>query len=151
MYEVRFGKVINKKKKDLPIYQSRRTRVIHDFDEKILSGLFLDDERNPQDVHGVHYPDNVKWTIVRTPKEFMAIIKEKKFDIYSFDYYLSAGSITGQVLLAEFIGSLEEDKITDLPIVRFHSQDNTMVAKMSAMWYEFEDELNDRKTPKKDS
>ena len=31
-----------------------------------IKGLFLDDERVPQDVTWVNYPKNIEWTVVRS-------------------------------------------------------------------------------------
>lgn len=53
-----------------------------------LKGLFLDDERVPQDVTWIQYPDNIEWIIVRNMEEFADYIHNLSFDIYSFDHDL---------------------------------------------------------------
>ena len=35
----------------------------------MLKGLFLDDERNPEDVTWIKYPDNIEWIVVRDSAE----------------------------------------------------------------------------------
>lgn len=48
--------------------------------------IFLDDERNPEDVTWIMLP-NVTWTVVRTPDEFLQTVTENplKIDIITFD------------------------------------------------------------------
>lgn len=42
-----------------------------------IKGLFLDDERVPQDVTWIKYPENVEWVVVRSYDEFfMSFIGE---------------------------------------------------------------------------
>lgn len=36
-----------------------------------MIGLFLDDERNPEDVTWIKYPDNVEWVVVRNSEQFV--------------------------------------------------------------------------------
>lgn len=51
-----------------------------------LKGLFLGDERYPQDVTWTQYPDNVEWTVVRNSKEFIEKYKLVDYDVFSFDH-----------------------------------------------------------------
>lgn len=53
-----------------------------------IKGLFLDDERYPEDVTWVQYPDNVEWTIVRSFWDFNNELLHSDFDydIVSFDH-----------------------------------------------------------------
>lgn len=74
-------------------------------------GLFLDDERNPQDVTWLQYPENVEWTVVRTFSEFVKVVRTDVFELLSFDHDLqdfSKGSeMTGYDCLkfyCDFIG-----------------------------------------------
>lgn len=53
-----------------------------------MKGLFLDDERTPQEVTWVNYPENIEWTIVRTFSEFVRTTAKSKFDLISFDHDL---------------------------------------------------------------
>lgn len=48
--------------------------------------LFLDDERNPEDVTWVTYPVNSEFVIVRTYDQFVKAIENNIFDYYSFDH-----------------------------------------------------------------
>lgn len=51
-------------------------------------GLFLDDERNHQDVTWIQYPEDVEWTVVRTFSEFVRATSGQVFDLISFDHDL---------------------------------------------------------------
>lgn len=53
-----------------------------------MKGLFLDDERNPQEVTWVNYPENVEWTVVRSFSEFVKAATTQGFDLMSFDHDL---------------------------------------------------------------
>lgn len=53
-----------------------------------LKGLFLDDERVPQDVTWIKYPNNIEWVVVRNMGEFADHIHDLSFDVYSFDHDL---------------------------------------------------------------
>lgn len=72
-----------------------------------LKGLFLDDERYPEDVTWIQYPDNVEWTIVRTYQQFFDIFCSDKFDIISFDHdiqcYINNKEKTGYDCLKQLI------------------------------------------------
>ena len=49
----------------------------------VLYGIFLDDERNPEDVYWIKYPDyQIKWNVVRNVKDFKGIINSL---VYEFD------------------------------------------------------------------
>lgn len=51
-----------------------------------LKGLFLDDERNPEDVTWINYSTNIEWTIVRTLSTFIDEMESNVYDYYSFDH-----------------------------------------------------------------
>lgn len=55
-----------------------------------MKGLFLDDERIPQDVTWVEYPAAIEWKVVRTYDEFVAALTEDgaDFALISFDHDL---------------------------------------------------------------
>ena len=57
-----------------------------------MIGIFLDDERNPEDVKWVKYPANVDWCVVRRMSDFTSILSTKgKFPddmMISFDHDL---------------------------------------------------------------
>lgn len=49
--------------------------------------LFLDDERNPEDVTWVNYPANAEFTVVRNFEQFMKAVKNSEvFDAFSLDH-----------------------------------------------------------------
>lgn len=53
-----------------------------------MKGLFLDDERIPQEVTWVNYPENIEWTVVRSFSEFVKAVSTQGFHIISFDHDL---------------------------------------------------------------
>lgn len=53
-----------------------------------MKGLFLDDERNPQDVTWLQYPEDVEWTVVRTFSEFVKAVTAQGFELISLDHDL---------------------------------------------------------------
>ena len=66
-----------------------------------LKGLFIDDERFPQDVTWIQYPENVEWTIVRSFQDFNLELAhgDNDYQIYSFDHdiqsYINGREYTG--------------------------------------------------------
>lgn len=58
----------------------------------MIKGLFLDDERNPEDVTwellgtSRKYPDNIEWTVVRTRSDFQDACETGEYTHYSFDH-----------------------------------------------------------------
>lgn len=66
-----------------------------------LKGLFIDDERFPQDVTWIQYPDNIEWTIVRSFQDFNLELAhgDNDYQIYSFDHdiqsYINGREYTG--------------------------------------------------------
>ncbi len=60
-----------------------------------MKGLFLDDERNPQDVKWIKYPDNVSWKIARTYGEFETALLMSNYDLVSFDHDIQDFTDTG--------------------------------------------------------
>ena len=51
-----------------------------------MKGLFLDDERNPEDVTWIDYPENIEWTVVRSGDEFLYEFHRHNFQVFSFDH-----------------------------------------------------------------
>lgn len=56
------------------------------------NGIFLDDERNPEDVYWLNYPKDINWAVVRSVDEFKKIINvmfyefdNPQLDFVSFD------------------------------------------------------------------
>lgn len=65
-----------------------------------LKGLFIDDERYPQDVIWINYPDNIEWTTVRSHYEFSLELAygDSDYDIYSFDHDIQSYDDQGNEL-----------------------------------------------------
>ncbi len=86
-------------------------------------GLFLDDERNPENVvWGVlgtsnTLPNDVKWDVVRTRKEFTHALKIGVYTYFSFDHDIQDFTTIkkGTLLDASIFGSVyqEEDQVVE--------------------------------------
>ena len=64
-----------------------------------MKGLFLDDERNPEQVTWVGYYDNIEWTVVRNSKEWLNEMKDvSQYDVFSLDHDLQDFAEIGEVL-----------------------------------------------------
>lgn len=80
-----------------------------------MKGLFLDDERNPEDVTWIKYPEGIEWIVVRNSEELSDYMHDMSFDIYSFDHDLQdfweipEGTVIG---LSEY-GDVLADKTTN--------------------------------------
>lgn len=103
-----------------------------------IKGLFLDDERNPQDVTWVKYPDNVEWTIVRTYQEFFEVFRNEEFDIITFDHdiqsFVAGHEKTGYDCLQLLLGYYNEDFVNDIKFF-FHTQ-NVIGKKNMESYYQ---------------
>ena len=51
-----------------------------------LRGLFLDDERNPEDVTWIDYPESIDWKVVRSYDEFFYEFHRSAFQAISLDH-----------------------------------------------------------------
>lgn len=66
-----------------------------------LKGLFVDDERFPQDVTWIQYPEDVEWNIVRSFQDFSLELAhgDNDYQVYSFDHdiqsYVDGQEYTG--------------------------------------------------------
>lgn len=90
-----------------------------------MKGLFLDDERNPEDVTWLNYPDNVEWVVVRDYEDFEAVVCQH-WDVVSFDHdiqdYSWGEENTGYDCLKLMVEHVI-NKYMDLPdIVEYHTQ-----------------------------
>lgn len=65
--------------------------VLTSFEEKKNNiCLFLDDERNPEDVTWISYPDDIKFVVVRNYAEFISYLNENVMPSFiSFDHDLA--------------------------------------------------------------
>lgn len=96
-------------------------------------GLFLDDERNPRDVTWIHYPPNVKWTIVRNSKDFLEKVSQESFDLVSFDHDIqdftkNGEEVTGYDLLKKYLEKWDASCV-------FHTQNIVGKDNMSKYYY----------------
>lgn len=104
------------------------------------NGLFLDDERLPDDVFWVKYPDNINWKIVRSYSDFESSLNEGSFDIISFDHdlqdFVDGKEYTGYDALKKLVDLCIEKKVT-LSECYFHTQNPIGRNNMSAYWENF--------------
>lgn len=94
-----------------------------------MEGLFLDDERFPQDVTWMTYPEEVEWKVVRTYGEFVCAVVTKHYDIISFDHDIQdfddrGIERTGYTCL-KWMVELALDGVMKLPMCVVHSQNPT--------------------------
>lgn len=101
-----------------------------------MKGLFLDDERNPEDVTWMQYPENIEWVVVRTFSEFVKAVQSGIFDLMSFDHDLqdfSKGSeMTGYDCLKFYCNFLYVEDCF-LPQVVVHSMNP--IGKVNILTY----------------
>lgn len=101
-----------------------------------MKGLFLDDERNPEDVKWITYPENIEWTIIRTYDEFIKEVKYNHFDILSFDHDIqdfSKGSeLTGYDCLKYYC-----NHVGHICSITIHSMNPIGKANMLMYWNNF--------------
>lgn len=106
-----------------------------------MIGLFLDDERNPEDVTWIKYPDNVEWVVVRNSEQFVdassnMMVSCKDF-IVSFDHDIQefkfGEEINGYSVLKAM---LEFTQLASFKIPKcyFHTQ-NPVGKKNMEMYY----------------
>ena len=95
--------------------------------EKMV-GIFLDDERFPQDVTWVEYKSNIEWIVVRNSVEFFTTLDKVKPDIISFDHDIQEFvlnqnhvEITGLDVLKRFVFTYIQNKY-QLPMCVFHTK-----------------------------
>lgn len=91
-----------------------------------MIGLFLDDERNPEDVKWVNYPDGIEWYIVRRMCDFMFTVLHCDFDVISFDHDIQDFNSMGQESTGYDCLKWLADRCIDtgkqLPNCYFHTQ-----------------------------
>lgn len=110
-----------------------------------LKGLFLDDERNPQDVTWVKYPKCVEWKVVRSYDEFFYEFHRSAFQVISFDHdiqdYNHRGvELTGYNVLKEMLDTFmtTHPGLYTLPEqVFFHTQNPIGKENMESYWKNF--------------
>ena len=99
-----------------------------------LKGLFLDDERFPQDVTWIQYPDNIEWTIVRNFQDFNLELAhgDNDYQIYSFDHdiqsYIDGREYTGYDCLKCLLSveAMINNKLDNMRITRANIRRNDL-------------------------
>jgi len=85
-----------------------------------LQGLFLDDERNPEDITWLSYPSRVNWITVRDYTSFCSALQEHSFNIMSFDHDL--GTDKNGADCAKALIELHISNNKPLPLTYIHSK-----------------------------
>lgn len=93
-----------------------------------MIGIFLDDERFPEDVTWIKYPDYIEWFIVRRMNDLLFAIMNMENEEYciSFDHDIQdfdtlGHENTGYTCLKNVISYCMDTKKT-IPICYFHTQ-----------------------------
>ena len=108
-----------------------------------MKGLFLDDERNPEDVTWIDYPENIEWVVVRDSSDFRDAFILGWFDVVSFDHDIAEMSTegketTGYDVLKSMVGHLMDNQDEYLPEqVFFHTQNLIGKENMESYWNNF--------------
>lgn len=113
-------------------------------------GLFLDDERNPEDVTWIEYPKDIQWTVVRTVQDFEAHMSSVWYDYVSFDHdiqcYDSEGNeVTGYSLLKSMLEYDGEWLLMKDKVFYFHTQNPVGKENMESYYNNFITFLRDNK------
>lgn len=111
-----------------------------------MRGIFLDDERYPEDVTWIKYPENIEWFVTRTQDYFMCLLEGEEFDIITFDHdiecYDDEGrEITGYDLLKWTLDHLYTNN-KEIPKMYFHSKNPIGKENMEAYYNNFVDFYN---------
>lgn len=106
-----------------------------------MIGIFLDDERNPEDVTWIQYPEGIEWYVVRRMNDFLFCIYNMEntdyvvsFDHDLQDYNLAGKENTGHDCLKSLVDYCM-DKGYMLPECFFHTQ-NPVGKKNMVSYYE---------------
>ncbi len=110
-----------------------------------MKGLFLDDERNPEDVTWINYPENVNWTVVRKYDEFFHEFYRGTFQVFSFDHDIQdsnhcEGELTGYTILKAMLDTFlttPHGLFTFPEQVFFHTQNPIGKENMKSYWKNF--------------
>lgn len=88
-------------------------------------GLFLDDERNPEDVFWVEYPTGIDWTVVRCYDDFVSE-SSKGYSVISFDHDIQDFDDVGfertGFTCAKHLVEIVLDKEVGMPVFYVHSK-----------------------------
>ena len=110
-----------------------------------LKGLFLDDERNPEDVTWVVYPKNIEWTVVRSYDKFFHEFHRHTFQVFSFDHDIQdfnhrGVELTGYTVLKVMLHTYlttPHGLYTFPEQVFFHTQNPIGKENMKSYWKNF--------------
>ena len=110
-----------------------------------MKGLFLDDERVPQDVTWIDYPESIDWKVVRSYREFFYEFHRSAFQVISFDHdiqdYNHRGvELTGYTVLRAILDTFltTPPGLYTLPEqVFFHTQNPIGEENMESYWNSF--------------
>ena len=105
-----------------------------------MIGIFLDDERNPEDVFWLSYPQGIEWYVVRTYADFYFCICHMgdeeyvvSFDHDIQDYNLLGNELTGYDCLKSLVDFCL-DTGAKLPVSFFHTQNPVGKQNMQAYY-----------------
>lgn len=111
-----------------------------------MRGLFLDDERWPEDVTWLVYPASLEeWTIVRTHHDFeRELLREASrivYDVISFDHDICCvdergSEVTGYDCLKTTLRLVEDRKIVR-PIIHFHTRNIVGLNNMVGYYHDW--------------
>lgn len=94
-----------------------------------MIGIFLDDERNPEDVSWIQYPKDIEWYVVRRMADFLFCIynlEETLNLLISFDHDIQDHNILGnEVTGYDCLKAMTDLYLAEgkaLPICYFHTQ-----------------------------
>ena len=104
-------------------------------------GIFLDDERFPEDVTWVEYYEVEQWIVVRTYIDFCEVVDNlENFEkvLFSFDHDLQDfnyedGEKTGLSCI-KYLAQKVVDAEEDVPVCFFHSKNPCGVKNMEAVY-----------------
>lgn len=114
-----------------------------------MIGIFLDDERNPEDVTWIKYPKDIEWYVLRRMCDFQfsVMMIEEPF-IVSFDHdlqdFTNGVEHTGYDCVKWLVDyCIEHNK--DLPICFFHTKNPIGLTNMLSYMYNAETFLSKNK------
>lgn len=119
-------------------------------------GIFLDDERNPEDVTWIDYPDSIEWIVVRNRSQFNIVVHtlllKGIYDvsciapkiIISFDHDIQCfeecdegcHEVTGYHLLKWMVDSIMDEELIP-PTCYFHTKNPVGKSNMENYWRNF--------------
>lgn len=109
-----------------------------------MQGIFLDDERNPEDVTWISYPAEIQWNVVRNFSDFVhavdSLVMTSHPVMISFDHDLGDVPFSGMTCMKHLVQSIEHCMLVDgvdlSPdiTIRVHSQNPIGAKNIQAFW-----------------